>query len=141
VNGIIEEGTTSAGNWLSMQMDGEILINLKTSEEKSLQKFNGSKVHAVTGIGNPQRFYTTLTNSGLKLTRHDYPDHYSFKQNDLDFADDLPIIMTEKDAVKCKSFATDNVWFFPISAVMEADFDNAFLAKIIPLLDKDTSIN
>ncbi len=135
VNGIVEVNTIDTSRWLSMQMDGEVLINLKTSDEKSLQEFNASKIHAITGIGNPQRFYKTLANSGLQLIQHDYPDHYNFKQSDLKFSDDLPIIMTEKDAVKCKPFATDKVWFLPVSAVMEVGFDGFFLEKVRPLLD------
>ncbi len=67
-------------------------------------------VHAVSGIGNNQRFFDLLRNLGIKIIKHEFPDHYSYQEKDLNFNDNLPIIMTAKDAVKCIKFAKNNFW-------------------------------
>lgn len=76
----------------------------------------GQTVHAVAGIGNPQRFFSSLEKLNFTVIPHVFPDHYLFTSQDIQFADDLPIIMTEKDAVKCKTFANQNTWFLRVSA-------------------------
>ena len=75
-----------------------------------------TQVHAVAGIGNPERFFTMLKNKGLKLIQHPLPDHHRFRPEDLQFGDELPILMTEKDAVKCEAFATARCWSVPVTA-------------------------
>jgi len=83
---------------------------------RSLASFRGAGVHAVAAIGNPQRFFDMLRNAGLTLYEHPMPDHHAFKAGDLNFGDNLPVIMTEKDAVKCVAFADDRCWFVPVTA-------------------------
>ncbi|MDH5393165.1 MAG: tetraacyldisaccharide 4'-kinase, partial [Gammaproteobacteria bacterium] len=77
------------------------VAHLQSGEIKSLDCFNSQSVHAVAGIGNPQRFFTMLKASGLKIIEHAFPDHYQFTDDDLNFDDDFPVLMTEKDSVKC----------------------------------------
>ncbi len=62
----------------------------------------GRPVHAVAGIGHPARFFAQLRALGLDILEHPFPDHHSYTAADLAFGDDLDIIMTEKDAVKCE---------------------------------------
>jgi tetraacyldisaccharide 4'-kinase len=81
-------------------------------------------VHAVAGIGHPQRFFDLLREQGLKVIEHSFPDHYHYFESDLEFEDDYPVIMTEKDAVKCFRFATDNSWYLPISLTIDDKFGN-----------------
>ena len=76
----------------------------------------GSRVHAVAGIGHPQRFFATLTRLGYQPERHALGDHHRFRAADLHFADDRPVIVTEKDAVKCQALAPANSWFLPVMA-------------------------
>jgi tetraacyldisaccharide 4'-kinase len=83
---------------------------------RSLTSFRGAGVHAVAAIGNPQRFFDMLRNAGLTLYEHPKPDHYAFKAGDLNFGDDLPVIMTERDAVKCVAFADERCWYVPVTA-------------------------
>ncbi len=83
---------------------------------RSLTSFRGSAVHAVAAIGNPQRFFEMLRGAGLTIHEHPFQDHHAFTAGDLNFRDGLPIIMTEKDAVKCASFADDRCWFVPVTA-------------------------
>jgi tetraacyldisaccharide 4'-kinase len=83
---------------------------------RALASFRGTGVHAVAAIGNPQRFFDMLRNAGLTLYEHPMPDHHAFKAGDLNFGDNLPVIMTEKDAVKCVAFADERCWFVPVTA-------------------------
>jgi tetraacyldisaccharide 4'-kinase len=88
-------------NEINMQLCGDKLIFLsQPGREKTLREFSGLPVHAVAGIGNPQRFFASLKQAGLLVTEHIFPDHYHYLKADLDFGDALPILMTEKDAVK-----------------------------------------
>ena len=78
-------------------------------------------VHAVAGIGNPSKFYSTLTALGLNLVEHSFPDHYQFKEEDLNFEDNHPILMTEKDAVRCMDMMNKNLWYLSIEAEIKDD--------------------
>ncbi|HTU68481.1 MAG TPA: tetraacyldisaccharide 4'-kinase [Steroidobacteraceae bacterium] len=83
---------------------------------RALASFRGSGVHAVAAIGNPQRFFDMLRNAGITVYEHPLPDHHPFKPGDLNFGDTLPVLMTEKDAVKCAAFADERCWFVPVTA-------------------------
>lgn len=85
---------------------------------RPLADFAGSEVHAVAGIGNPERFFVALEAAGLRVRRHAVADHYRYQAEELDFDDGLPVLMTEKDAVKCRSFAEPHWWSVPVSAVL-----------------------
>ncbi len=80
----------------------------------SLSQFSGQKVHAVAGIGHPQRFFNTLIEHGIECIPHEFPDHHRFTISDLHFGDELPVLMTEKDAVKCKGFYMPRHWYLMI---------------------------
>jgi tetraacyldisaccharide 4'-kinase len=131
VNGKIAEGRENdlqSMPFFSMSLKGIKLINLHTKESLRLEEFANKTVHAVTGIGNPQRFYNTLRKQGgLHLKTHSFPDHYDFIEKDLHFSDELPIIMTEKDAVKCQKFQNSNIWTLPVTAELEDGFKNELL--------------
>ena len=73
-------------------------------------RFRGAGVHAVAGIGDPARFFATLAALGIDAETHAFPDHHAFRPSDLDFAGATAILMTEKDAVKCESFADPAMW-------------------------------
>ena len=90
-------------------------------------------VHAVAGIGNPAKFYKTLSNLGLSPIHHSFPDHYQFSEEDLDFGDSLPVIMTEKDAVRCLEMKNKNLWYLSIEAKFE---DESLEDKILTKLSK-----
>jgi subfamily B ATP-binding cassette protein MsbA len=79
------------------------LVNIVTGEVGSLDSIRGMRVHAVVGIGNPNRFFRTLEGLGCIVIPHEFPDHYRFTPNDVVFEDGLPVIMTEKDSVKFDS--------------------------------------
>ncbi|WP_257283915.1 tetraacyldisaccharide 4'-kinase [Endozoicomonas sp. SESOKO1] len=74
-----------------------------------------TRVHGVAGIGHPERFFNTLRSLGYDVIGHPFPDHHSFVPEDICFNDDLPVIMTAKDAVKCVDFADDRHWYLPVT--------------------------
>ena len=86
---------------------------LTSSDRKPLGSFRDIPVHAVAAIGHPQRFFRMLEAAGLKVIPHPLPDHASIDADDLRFDDSRPVLMTEKDAVKCELIAHDNVWSVP----------------------------
>lgn len=80
-----------------------------------------NKVAAVAAIGNPQRFYSTLTQLGIEFNPYDFPDHYRFTPYNFNYSES-EIVMTEKDAVKCRAFSTDKMFFLPVDAVLSDAF-------------------
>ena len=109
---------------------GEAINLMDNDMSKELIHFHDKTVHAVAGIGNPNRFFKQLINQGLTLQHHAFNDHHVFNADDLDFGDDVPILMTEKDAVKCQSFATKNMWFIPIEATMSGKLNHKIIQKL-----------
>jgi tetraacyldisaccharide 4'-kinase len=90
--------------------------NLQTGEQRALDSFTGAPVHAVAGIGNPQRFFSRLRAARLSVIEHPFADHSAFEAADIQFDDDLPVLMTEKDGVKCRSFAGSRHWQVVVEA-------------------------
>ncbi len=105
----------------TMRFEPGQLINLKTGEKAAVDTFP-VHVHAVAGIGNPGRFFATLIELGLRPITHSFEDHYHYSEADLAFGDELPVIMTAKDAVKCAPFADDKHWYLPVTAALPANF-------------------
>jgi tetraacyldisaccharide 4'-kinase len=95
-----------------------------------LDRFKGELVHAVAGIGNPARFFRELRGRGIEPVEHPFPDHHPFTAADLDFGDRLPVLMTEKDAVKCRSFADARLWQVPITVRFSDAHARALLDKV-----------
>ncbi len=89
--------------------------------EDLLAEHGAEPVHAVAGIGNPQRFFDSLRLLGFDVIEHRFADHHAYTVADLDFADDYPVLMTEKDAVKCETFAQGSMkgrmWYLQVQAV------------------------
>jgi tetraacyldisaccharide 4'-kinase len=81
--------------------------------------FHGGAVHALAGIGDPQRFFAQLGSLGISATCHAFPDHHRFVAADLALPGASAILMTEKDAVKCLSLADDRCWALPVRAVID----------------------
>jgi len=98
------------------QVDG--LVNIRTGETRAIKTFAGQCVQAIAGIANPAAFFASLRSLGMQVRERPYPDHYAFGAADFNGLQDLPIIMTEKDAVKCEAFVESNAWFLKITAIL-----------------------
>lgn len=117
---VVVNGAGFDGGRDSVRFDlqADRLRNLADGSQRSLADFAGQTVHAIAGIGNPERFFASLESAGLKLQRHAFADHHRYRREDLAFGDDLPVLMTEKDAVKCRAVAQPDWWMLPVSAVL-----------------------
>lgn len=111
------------------------LINLSSGERERLDYFPpGQALHAVAGIGNPQRFFNTLEGLHWRPAPHPFADHAQFTSQALTFSPALPLVMTEKDAVKCASFAAPDWWYLTVEAVPSPAFINWFDSQLTRLL-------
>lgn len=107
------------------------VVNLCDSTQvRCLDDFRGQPVHALAGIGNPARFFTMLREHGLEIKEWPFPDHYGFRAADISPDDELPVLMTEKDAVKCSDFAQPRHWYVQA----EVEFDESFKQGLDNLL-------
>jgi tetraacyldisaccharide 4'-kinase len=102
------------------------------AQPQPLEAFRGRPVHAVAGIGNPQRFFADLRARGLEIIEHPFPDHHAASAADLDFGDGLAVLMTEKDAVKCREVAGPRLWYVPV----EAAFSEADSRRLLELVTR-----
>ena len=100
------------------------------SAHKPLESFRGMSVHALAAIGHPERFFRMLAVAGLRVNPHPLPDHASIDAADLRFDDAGPVLVTEKDAVKCERIAHDDVWCVPIELSFEQEASAAFMALV-----------
>ena len=123
------DGALGFGEW-PMHLEAGDAMPLRGARPRPLSAFAGQRVHAVAGIGDPERFFATLRGFGIAVVPHAFPDHHAFGAGDLAFASDLPVLMTEKDAVKCAPFATDRMFSVPVQARLPEAFWIALLEKL-----------
>lgn len=119
------------GQWaMSLQIDSA--QPLAGGRRRSLASFAGQRVHAVAGIAHPQRFFDMLRAQGIGVVPHAFADHHAYQAQDLQFGSQLPLLMTEKDAVKCRGFASD--WHFAVP--LQAELPAAFWVALTDRLEK-----
>lgn len=120
------------GREYPMKFTGYELISV-TGERPSQepQRFAGNQVHAVTAIGDAESFFASLRRLGIEVIEHAYPDHHWFERGEIYFNDELPVVMTEKDAVKCRGFANDNHWALRFSVEIGDKLDQ----KLVNILE------
>lgn len=114
-----------------MRLQGAELRALEDpARRRSVAELRGQRVHAVAGIGQPQRFFDQLAAEGMVVVPHPFPDHHRFEAADLAFNDALPILMTAKDAVKCAAFAPADCWEYPVQAQIGPGAAERILEKL-----------
>jgi tetraacyldisaccharide 4'-kinase len=117
---------------IPMSLQGGMVRRLGDRQEQSIAVFSGMRVHAVAAIGNPERFFSSLAAQGIEVIAHPFVDHHAFVPADLAFGDNLPVLMTEKDAVKCRAFARPDWWSVPVRAELPDAFYDALSARLGP---------
>ena len=118
-------GASPADAEFPMQLLGDEMVALHDDARRPLQDLAGQRVHAVAAIGHPARFFASLRAAGIEPIEHVFADHHAFVATDLDFGDRLPVLMTDKDAVKCRHFTRPDWWRVPVRAELPATFYEA----------------
>ncbi|MEJ8568292.1 tetraacyldisaccharide 4'-kinase [Elongatibacter sediminis] len=117
---------------VAMQLLPGPLRSLDDRESWRISQFAGCRANAVAGIGNPERFFRVLEQAGLKLNRYVFPDHHRYVAADLERLEPgLPLIMTEKDAVKCRGMGLENAWYLSIDASLPARWEGAIAERML----------
>lgn len=123
-------------NQFMLAIKAERLIEYQTGKFLDLNYFKNQRVHAVCGIAYPQRFFDTLHSLKIDFIPHTFTDHHFFRYKDLFFQEKLPIIMTEKDAVKCQAFVDLPLYCLQISVQPSFEFENVLSQKLSQLIVK-----
>ena len=127
------------GGWLSdleheqqytMTLVPTGIRHLATGRILPVDDINGKNVLAVAGIGNPARFFDTLRSLGAQVAERAFPDHHRFTADDLECDPDQWLVMTAKDAVKCREMAPENAWVLEVEAQLPVEFSDAFEAAV-----------
>lgn len=121
---------------LVMTLEATEAVSLAAGERRSLTDFAGKHVHAIAGIADPGQFFRLLVNHGMTVDGLAMPDHANLTMADLRFGDDLPVLMTEKDAVKCQNIQQENVWYVPASA----GFSESDARRLMSVLSEHVSL-
>jgi len=129
---VVNGGDVGAGEY-GMRLTGEVFYNLlNPGHAATSADFNKPNIHAAAGIGNPQRYFQYLEALGIPFTQHVFPDHHPYRATDLSFKDCDAILLTEKDAVKCTSFADARYWVLRVDAQIDPALTDHILRKIGP---------
>lgn len=131
VDFVVINGGSPRGDEVAMRLEGGIAVNMhEPSLVAPLSDFAGRPAHAVAGIGNPSRFFASLAAQGIAVHGHPFADHHAFTRDDFVFADGCPVLMTDKDAVKCRAFARPNWWRVPVRAVVPDSFYDSVADRV-----------
>lgn len=128
---VVNGGRAPLEGALSMRLEANDALSLIGGASKTLQEFAGLSVHAVAGIGNPERFFNMLRGYGIEVVGHPLPDHARLQAADISFPDGRPVLMTEKDAVKCAGLAGSQHWYVPVTACFDSGESKVLLDIVI----------
>jgi len=126
-------GGEAPPNEIAMRLRSDQAVSLADPQQRRpLRDFAGQRVHAVAGIGNPERFFAQLRAAGIEGIPHAFDDHFPYAEKDLDFGDGLPVLMTSKDAVKCAAYSRLDLWSVPVHAELPQTFFDAVAHHLRP---------
>lgn len=128
---LVVKGPALGREYSMVFTDYELLPVVGERPTKAPQAFAGTEVHGVTAIGDPESFFASLRRLGMQVKEHAYPDHHRFERDEICFADGLPVVMTEKDAVKCREFADESHWALRFSVEIDDKLDQ----KLVNILE------
>jgi len=131
LNGEPAAGIANQGD-VVMRLVPDEPLGLLDDQPRSWDSFAGLDCAAVAGIGNPQRFFATLEGQGIHTDARAFPDHHAYTPADLEFAQERPLLMTDKDAIKCRGFARAGWYRVPVSADLPESFFRQVLERLRP---------
>ena len=127
---VVNGGKAGEGEWPMHLQLGMARPFSGRGEARELASFLGIGIHAVAGIGNPQRFFDALHAQGLQVTGHSFPDHHAYAASDFQGLQG-PVLMTEKDAINCRGLDLgDRAWVVPVEADLPEDFHSELLKTL-----------
>jgi tetraacyldisaccharide 4'-kinase len=132
VDFVIRRGGEPEAGEYAMKVEGASALNLVSGQRRPLAEFTGERLRAVAGIANPERFFRHLAGFGLTVEAMPFPDHHAYTAEDLAIESACALLMTEKDAVKCRRFADLRHWCVPIDARLQPAFGPALLQRLRP---------
>jgi tetraacyldisaccharide 4'-kinase len=133
---VVNAGDFGHRGMLRAQLRVARVYGLVTGVEKTLKDFSGRQVHAVAAIGNPERFFDALEAEKIIVEPHALPDHADLSAADFEFDDDHPILITEKDAVKCEKFGSDRLW----CVVTDLEFSKGHGERLLEILSRSLEL-
>jgi len=116
---VTEDLSVAEQNAVPFELLAADACRLNGSLKRPVERFSGSTVHAVAGIGNPTRFFDLLRELEIQVVEHPFVDHAALTADDLEFGDDFAVFMTEKDAVKLDRDVDDKFWYVPVELQMD----------------------
>ncbi|MEW6445957.1 MAG: tetraacyldisaccharide 4'-kinase [Pseudomonadota bacterium] len=137
VDAVVVRGGADAGQW-GMRLTPGDAVRLIDGACRPLADFVGEPCDAIAGIGHPERFFDMLSGLGLRVHGQAFPDHHAFSASDLKPFAHRPLLMTEKDAVKCLPHARPNHWFVPVEAELDTGFAEFILSRLERFRDGQT---
>lgn len=147
----------------AMQLEPTYLVNMVNGEHIACDALPSRVVHAVAGLGNPDRFFTTLNDLGYEIQPHVFADHHAYSRKDFKAIEQktipvhkattniypgvktqdpaardqvIPVIMTAKDSVKCSAFAQPHWWYLAVAAKLPQEFNDRMIERVTQLVDK-----
>jgi tetraacyldisaccharide 4'-kinase len=129
-NGALEDDVDESH--YGMQLIYANAERLDGKKHRDLFGFSDDKVNAIAGIGHPERFFNALKARGLNINPIAFADHHDYSLDD--FPEDAPVLMTEKDAVKCRELGLKNAWCVPVSAALNEKLFDA-IGSILQAID------
>lgn len=134
---VIHSGQADSAEQAGYQLQPRLFCSVDGRRQRFLDTWPaGQRVHGVAGIGHPGRFFQQLRALGLDVVEHVFADHHSYEAGDLDFAEPLPVIMTAKDAVKCRGFAPADSWYLAVQVALPAALQRLLRTRLTPPLSR-----
>ena len=130
VDAVVYKGVSNNSNFYQMEYITKHFKNLLSNKKVIFKDIQDKKIVAITAIGNPESFFSALEGFDLKFKKVIFNDHYLFNKNDFIKYADYNIVMTEKDAIKCKKFATKNFWVLPLETKVDERLFQNILKKV-----------
>lgn len=109
---------------------GEAYALVEPARRTPLSTFRGARPAIVAGIAHPRQFAMALGRVGVDGDLHEFPDHHAFRKRDFDRLGDRTVLMTEKDAAKCRPFADHRMWAVPLTVHFAVETKRKLLRAI-----------
>jgi len=133
---VVNGGRALLPGALSMRLEAKSAVALRGGAVQPVRAFAGTSIHAVAGIGHPERFFNMLRSHGIEVSGRSLADHARLTAVDIEFGDDKSVLMTEKDAVKCTAFAGERHWYVPVTACFDGGEADTLLDTVIHKIEK-----